>query len=171
MTVITCALPPRARVPGVLRACCFFVYRTTKLEPVGAKSVSYGAASSTRLDNLSNTERIGRANFMAANASIVLDETNNRFSPTYAPIMDRLLHGDCTLDDLDKINARVIGGPNQLRATSLGMTDCWMAQTITFRNKVSVFLVLLRSFASLHFPNNYALGLHFRILCFQPSRT
>ena len=121
------------RSSPVLRALRF---RAIKLEPVEAKSVSYGAANSTRLDDLTNTQRIGRANFMAANASIVLDETNNRFSSTYAPIMDRLLHGECTLDDLDKINARVIGGPVHLQNGSLGMTDCWMAQTITFRNKV-----------------------------------
>lgn len=109
-----------------------------KLEPVGAKSVSYGATNATRLNDLTNTERVGRANFMAANASVVLDETNNRFSTTYAPIMDRLLRGECTLDDLDKINARVLGGPAHLHNGSLGMTDCWMAQTITFRNKVCI---------------------------------
>lgn len=122
-----------------------------QLEPVGALSVSHGAADSTRLDGLSNTQRVGRANFMAANASVVLDETNNRFSPTYAPIMNRLLHGECTFDDLDKINARVIGGPIHLQNASLGMTDCWMAQTITFRNKVFLYAMLFQSFAVLFF--------------------
>eukprot|EP00752_Nemacystus_decipiens_P012803 g11338.t1 len=114
-----------------------------QLEPVGAKSVSYGAADSTRLNDLTNTERVGRANFMAANASVVLDETNNRFSSSYAPIMDRLLHGECTLDDLAKINARVLGSPAHLHNGSLGMTDCWMAQTITFRNKGETIGTLL----------------------------
>lgn len=106
-----------------------------QLEPVGAKSVSYGATNTTLLAALTDTQRSGRSNFMAGNASVVLDETNNRFDPTYAPIMDRLLHGECTLDDLAKINARVIGGPVHLLNGSLGMTDCWQAQTITFRNK------------------------------------
>lgn len=106
-----------------------------KLEPVGAKSVSYGAADPTLLDSLTHTQRTGRANFMAANASVVLDETNNRFSSTYAPIMERLLHGECTLDDLDKINARVIDSPVHLQNGSLGMAACWHAETITFRNK------------------------------------
>ena len=95
------------------------------------------------LSGLTNTQRVGRSNFWAANASVVLDETNNRFSASFAPIMDRLLHGECTKADLDAINARVLNGPVHLLDGSprkLTMKDCWMAQTITFRNKVRPIL-------------------------------
>ena len=87
---------------------------------------------------------VGRSNFWGANASVVLDETNNRFSPTYAPIMDRLLRGECTLADVDAINSRVINSPTRLEDGSIGkisMKDCWMAQTITFRNKARTILL------------------------------
>ena len=107
---------------------------------MGANSVSYGATNSALLDKLTNTQRVGRANFWSANASVVLNETNNRFSPTYAPIMDRLLRGECTTADLNSINARVLNSPVRLQDGSMGklnMKDCWNAQTITFRNKVN----------------------------------
>ena len=114
------------------------LFSISQLEPVGYKPVSHGAADSSTLAALTDTELMGRSNFWGANASVILDETNNRFSPTYAPIMDRLLRGECTLADVDAINSRVINKPTRLEDGSFGkitMEDCWMAQTITFRNK------------------------------------
>ena len=109
---------------------------------MGGGSVSYGADDPTLLEKLTNTQRVGRSNYFSANASVLLDETNNRFSPTYAPIMDRLLRGECTIADLHAINSRVLNSPVRLQDGSIGkltMKDCWMAQTITFRNKVKFF--------------------------------
>lgn len=99
----------------------------------------FGADDASLLSDLTQIERAGHTNFWSANAGVVLDETNNRFSPTYAPIMERLLKGACTTEDLAAINSRVLNTPilrpDGTRDT-LGMKDCWMAQTITFRNKV-----------------------------------
>lgn len=120
------------------------LFSISQLEPVGYKPVSHGAADSGNLAELTDTELMGRSNFWGANASVVLDETNNRFSPTYAPIMDRLLRGECTLADVDAINSRVINSPTRLEDGSIGkisMEDCWMAQTITFRNKARTILL------------------------------
>lgn len=97
----------------------------------------FGAADPTQLSDLPHTERIGHTNFYAFNASVVLDETNNRFSKTYAPIMDRLLRGDCTPEDVRTINSRVLNTAHG-SSDKLGMIHCWMAQTITFRNTVSL---------------------------------
>ncbi|CAM9575353.1 unnamed protein product, partial [Laminaria digitata] len=66
----------------------------------------------------------------------MLNEDNNRFSKEYAPVMNRLLSGDCTSKDVDYLNTRVLGGKN------LGVRDCWDAKFITFRNKVSQALTL-----------------------------
>lgn len=107
---------------------------------MSAKSIAYGAADPSQLHNLTQTERLGHTNFRAANAGIVLDEINNRFPATYAPIMDRLLRGECTAADVTTINKRVLNTLFRLPDGSfdrLGMRHCWMAQTITFRNKVS----------------------------------
>lgn len=38
----------------------------------------------------------------------MLDETNNRFSSLTRPIMDRLLRGEGTADDVDTVNTRVL---------------------------------------------------------------
>lgn len=63
----------------------------------------------------------------------MLDEDNNRFSKAYAPVMQRLLGGECTSKDVDYLNTRVLDGIN------LSVRDCWDAKFITFRNKVNPF--------------------------------
>ena len=113
-----------------------------QLEPVSQKSVVYGIADPDRLKHLTQTELSGHRNFYDANASVVLNESNNRFSETYSPIMDRLLRGECTPEDVLTINARVLSTEFRLPDGSydkLSMKHCWMAQTITFRNTVSSF--------------------------------
>lgn len=100
----------------------------------------YGESDPSELHNLTQTERLGHTNFRAANAGIVLDEVNNRFSPTCAPIMDRLLRGETTAADVTTLNARVLNTRFRLPDGSvdkLGMKHCWMVKTITFRNKVT----------------------------------
>ena len=62
--------------------------------------------------------------------------------------MDRLLRGECTAADVVTLNKRVLNTVFRLPDGSLdkiGMKHCWMAQTITFRNRVgSIRLRLLR---------------------------
>ena len=45
--------------------------------------------------------------FRAANA-VILDETSNRFTPTYAPLMDRLLLGAGKHDDVRLFDTGVL---------------------------------------------------------------
>lgn len=64
--------------------------------------------------------------------------------------MERLLHGECTIAGMDAINSRVINSPVDLQNGSLGkltMEQCWMAQTITFRNKVSTTFISILAFS------------------------
>lgn len=57
--------------------------------------------------------------------------------------MDRLLMGECTAADVIAINARVLNKRFRLPDGTfdrIGVKHCWMAQTITFRNKVIRFM-------------------------------
>lgn len=78
------------------------------------------------------TQQYGADLFRQANAAVVLDEDNNRFSKVYAPIMDRLLLGEGTSEDVDLLNSRVLDGSDALCANR-----CYGGRVIAFRNRVS----------------------------------
>ena len=74
------------------------------------------------------TERYGADLFRSANACVMLDEST-RFTPIYAPIMERCLRSECISDDVDLINNHVMG-------TSRKADSLFDARVIAFRNKV-----------------------------------
>lgn len=76
------------------------------------------------------TERYGSDLFRMANACVMLDESN-RFSPSYAPVMERCLYSKCTEDDVKLLNTCVMGA-----STTRNATSAFDASIITFRNKV-----------------------------------
>lgn len=116
--------PDRAGLPfaGLI---VVFLGDFNQLKPVNSRSLA------TPLTKLNSLERAGADFFKSANAAVMLNEDNNRFSKEYAPVMERLLDADCTSKDVGYLNARLLDGKN------LGVLDCWDAKFITFRNKVS----------------------------------
>ncbi|CBJ33415.1 conserved unknown protein [Ectocarpus siliculosus] len=64
----------------------------------------------------------------------MLDESN-RFTPIYAPIMERCLRSECISDDVDLINNHVMG-------TSRKADSLFDARVIAFRNKVNTVLTV-----------------------------
>ena len=72
------------------------------------------------------------------NACVILDQESNRFSPTYAPLMDRLLLAKTTYSDVKLFNERVLDGSSGLHAN-----DCYDGCVIAFRNKVRLHYIFL----------------------------
>lgn len=69
--------------------------------------------------------------FASANAAKLLNEDNNRSSPEYAPIIDRLLRDAGTTRGVKMVNSTVLDGTPRLCAQ-----QCWDSRFVTFRNKV-----------------------------------
>eukprot|EP00752_Nemacystus_decipiens_P017326 g15522.t1 len=105
-----------------------------QLRPIKARSLAHGTALAERRLKMTVTERYGASLFRMANACVMLDESN-RFSPTYAPIMERCLHSKCNHDDVKLLNTCVMGD-----SASRNASTCFDASIITFRNKVSTIL-------------------------------
>ena len=61
------------------------------------------------------------------NACVILDKGSNIFSPTYAPLMDRLLLTRTTYNDVKLFNTN----------------DCYDERVIAFRNKARLHNILL----------------------------
>ena len=100
--------------------------------PVRATSLAEGASSPSKRKRMSTTISYGVDLFRSTiNACVMLDQANNRFSEDYAPLMDRLLHANCTYNDVNRLNTRVLNGSSGLNADA-----CWESRVITFRNKV-----------------------------------
>lgn len=97
-----------------------------------AKSLASGAGIAVRRRDMTITERYGAGLFRSANACVMLDESK-RFTPTYAPIMQRCLRSECTSDDVNIINSRVMGA-----STPRNADTCFDARFIAFRNKVNI---------------------------------
>ena len=76
--------------------------------------------------------------FRMVNACVILDQGSNRFSPTYAPLMDRLLLAKTTYNDVKLFNKRVLDGSSGLHAN-----DCYDGRVIAFRNKVRLHNIFL----------------------------
>lgn len=79
----------------------------------------------------------------------MLNEDNNIFSEEYAPVMKRLLGGNCTSKDVDYLNTRVLDGK------WLGVHHWRDAKFISFRNKVSLNRIVCgtkRLMLSVHLP-------------------
>lgn len=98
--------------------------------PVQATSLACGAGIVKNRRNMYVTQGYGADLFRAANASIIFDESSNRFSPTYAPLMNRLLQGAGT-HDVRLFNTRVLDGSPGVYAE-----NCYDGRVIAFRNKV-----------------------------------
>ncbi|CBJ31141.1 conserved unknown protein [Ectocarpus siliculosus] len=105
-----------------------------QLSPVKAKSLACGAGVSTRRRDMTVTRRYGADLFRSANACVMLDESN-RFTPIYAPIMERCLRSECISDDVDLINSHVM-------RTSRKADSLFDARVIAFRNKVNTVLTV-----------------------------
>lgn len=109
---------------------------------------------------MSVTERYGADLFRTANACVMLDESNH-FSPTYAPIMDRCLHSNCTHDDVALINSCLMGTSSGRDAST-----CFDRKVITFRNKAFHGISLLHCFS---LSNRIQLNLHATFVYFMIS--
>ncbi|CAB1100401.1 unnamed protein product [Ectocarpus sp. CCAP 1310/34] len=66
--------------------------------------------------NMSSLVKYGADLFRMVNACVVLDQGSNRFSPTYAPLMDRLLLSSPTYNDIRLFDTRVLNGSPGLHA-------------------------------------------------------
>ncbi|CAB1117516.1 unnamed protein product [Ectocarpus sp. CCAP 1310/34] len=100
-----------------------------QLRPIKARSLAHLTALQERRLGMTVTERYGSDLFRMANACVMLDESN-RFSPTYAPVMERCLYSKCTEDDVRLLNTCVMGA-----STTRNATSAFDASIITFRNK------------------------------------
>ena len=78
------------------------------------------------------------------NACVILDEGSNRFSPTYVPLMDKLLLAKTTYNNVKLFNERVLDGLSGLHAN-----DCYDGRVIAFRNKARLHNI----YSYLIFPN------------------
>ncbi|CAB1112810.1 unnamed protein product [Ectocarpus sp. CCAP 1310/34] len=105
-----------------------------QLRPIKARSLAHGTALQERRLGMTVTERYGSDLFRMANACVMLHESN-RFSPSYAPVMERCLYSKCTEDDVKLLNTCVMGA-----STTRNATSAFDAIIVTFRNKVSTIL-------------------------------
>ena len=99
--------------------------------PVLATTLAIGA--SRRRHNLPVHIKCGADLFRSSINACVMLESSNRFSESYAPLMDRLLHSKCTHADVRLLNTRVLNGKPGLRAK-----DFYNGRVITFRNKARI---------------------------------
>ncbi|CAM9426660.1 unnamed protein product [Laminaria digitata] len=108
-----------------------------QLSPVKAASLACGSGKASSRRGMTLTQQYGADLFRQSNAAVLLDEDNNRFSKVYAPIMDRLLLGEGTLEDVALLNTRVLDGSDNFCASR-----CYGGRVIAFRNRVTNVLTL-----------------------------
>lgn len=128
--------PNVRRLHPLLVYTCFLSLFLPCSSPVKAKSLACGAGVAVRRLDMTVTERYGADLFRGANACVMLDKAQ-RFTPTYAPIMERCLLSEGTTDDVDLINSRVMG-----KSTTRNADTCFDARVIAFRNKVTLRIQL-----------------------------
>lgn len=120
------------RFPFLYVAFFLALLLSISFRPIKARSLAHGTALAERRLKMTVTERYGAGLFRMVNACVMLDESN-RFSPTYAPIMERCLHSKCNPDDVKLLNSCVMGASATRNAST-----CFDASIITFRNKVHI---------------------------------